>query len=182
MESRTRVLTQLLGGLNAASPPFIEPPFRCDYGYNITVGSDVYMNFNCCILDCNRVTIGNRVLFAPNVQVYAATHPLDGHVRNGTQGPEYALPISIGDDVWVGGGAIILPGVSIGSGSVVGAGSVVTRNVEPYTVVAGNPACLIRRLKPAPGPLKPAEAAAAAAEAEAEVAAKAARVANGSSS
>ncbi|KAG2431722.1 hypothetical protein HXX76_009218 [Chlamydomonas incerta] len=181
MESRTRVLAQLLGGLDASNPPFIEPPFRCDYGYNITMGSDVYLNFNCCILDCNKVTIGSRVLFGPNVQVYAAAHPLDGHVRNGTKGPEYALPISIGDDVWVGGGAIILPGVSVGSGSVVGAGSVVTRNVEPFTVVAGNPARLVRRLKPEAGPLAPAAAAAAVAEAAAEVAAKAARAAGGSS-
>ncbi|PNW77847.1 hypothetical protein CHLRE_10g454150v5 [Chlamydomonas reinhardtii] len=168
--------------MDAASPPFIEPPFRCDYGYNITVGSDVYMNFNCCVLDCNKVTIGSRVLFGPNVQIYTAAHPLAGSLRNGTKGPEYALPISIGDDVWVGGGAIVLPGVSIGNGSVVGAGAVVTRNVEPYTVVAGNPARLVRRLNPEAGPLKPEEAAAAVAEAEADVAAKAARATNGSSS
>ncbi|KXZ51720.1 hypothetical protein GPECTOR_11g168 [Gonium pectorale] len=160
--SRARVLGQLLGKMDPANPPFIEPPFRVDYGYNITCGSDVYMNFNCCILDCNRVSIGSRVLFGPNVQIYAATHPLDGHVRNGTKGPEFAKPVTIGDDVWVGGSAIILPGVTVGDGAVVGAGAVVTRDVAPFTVVAGNPARLIRRLE---RPLGPEGAAVAAAEA-----------------
>lgn len=104
-----------------------------------------------------RVTIGRRVLFGPNVQIYAATHPLDGAVRQGTAGPEYGKPISIGDDVWVGGAAVICPGVSIGEGAVVGAGSVVTRDVEAFTVVAGNPARVIRQLE-----RQPAAAAAAA--------------------
>lgn len=94
-----------------------------------------------------RVTIGSRVLFGPNVQLYAATHPLDGHVRQGIRGPEYGKPITIGDDVWVGGGVVVCPGVTIGHNSVVGAGSVVTRDVQPYTVVAGNPAKVIRRLE-----------------------------------
>lgn len=98
-------------------------------------------------LCASRVTIGSRVLFGPNVQLYAATHPLDGHVRQGIRGPEYAKPISIGDDVWVGGAVVVCPGVTIGQNSVVGAGSVVTKDVEPYTVVAGNPAKVIRRLE-----------------------------------
>ena len=93
------------------------------------------------------MSIGSRVLFGPSVQIYAATHPLDGHVRNGINGPEFAKPITIGDDVWVGGAAVICPGVTIGNNSVVGAGSVVTKDVEPYTVVAGNPAKVIRRLE-----------------------------------
>ncbi len=110
----------------------------------------MYINFGATILDCNRVTIGSRVLFGPNVSLYAATHPTDPAVRRGTEGPEYALPITIEDDVWLGGNVVVLPGVTVGRGSTVGAGSVVTRDVEPLTVVAGNPARLIRRL-PAPG-------------------------------
>jgi len=103
----------------------------------------------CAVLCCYpcRVTIGNRVLFGPNVQLYAATHPLDGHVRRGIKGPEFGRPITIGDDVWVGGAVVVCPGVTIGNNSVVGAGSVVTKDVEPYTVVAGNPARVIRRLE-----------------------------------
>jgi acetyltransferase-like isoleucine patch superfamily enzyme len=93
------------------------------------------------------VTIGSRVLFGPNVSLYAATHPTDPAVRQGTAGPEYALPITVEDDVWLGGSVVVLPGVTIGRGSTVGAGSVVTRDVEAYTVVAGNPARLIRRLQ-----------------------------------
>jgi maltose O-acetyltransferase len=99
------------------------------------------------ILDGAPVTIGDRVLFGPNVQVYAATHPLEGHVRQGTAGPEYARPITIGSDSWVGGGAIILPGVTVGEHCVVGAGAVVTKDVPAYSVVAGNPARVIRQLE-----------------------------------
>jgi len=144
---RAELLQQLLGGMDPNDPPFIEPPFMCDYGYNVHMGSGSYMNFGCTILDGCKVSIGSRVLFGPNVQIYAASHPLDGHVRQGTNGPEFAKPITIGDDVWVGGAAIILPGVTVGSNAVVGAGSVVTKDVEPYTVVAGNPAKVIKRLE-----------------------------------
>lgn len=110
-----------------------------------------------CQQQNHRVTIGKRVLFGPNVQIYAASHPLDGHVRQGINGPEFCKPVTIQDDVWVGGAVVICPGVTIGNNSVVGAGSVVTKNVEPYTVVAGNPAKVIRRLEreqrpPAPLP------------------------------
>lgn len=94
-----------------------------------------------------RIDIGKRCLFGPNVQIYAATHPLDGHIRQGIRGPEYGKPITIGDDCWVGGAAIICPGVTIGNNAVVGAGAVITRDVEPYMVVAGNPAKVIRRLE-----------------------------------
>lgn len=146
-KGRVALLQQLLGSMDMSDPPFIEPPFVCDYGYNITLGAGTYMNFGCCILDCNKVTIGARVLFGPNVQVYAATHPLEGSIRQGTKGPELALPITIGNDVWIGGGAIILPGITIGEHSVVGAGAVVTKDVAPYTVVAGNPATVRRRLQ-----------------------------------
>jgi maltose O-acetyltransferase len=146
LEGRTALLKELLGSIDKADPPFIEPPFSCDYGSNIKLGSGVYMNFGCIILDCNTVQIGSRVLFGPNVQLYAATHPLEPHIRQGTKGPEYALPITIGDDVWIGGGAIVCPGVTIGEGSVVAAGAVVTKDVTPYTVVGGNPAKFIKQV------------------------------------
>lgn len=105
------------------------------------------MNFGCCILDCAKVKIGDRVLFGPNVQLYGPGHPLDPVIRNGVNGPEFRLPITIGNDVWLGGGAIILPGVTIGDGSVVGAGAVVTKDVEPMVVVAGNPAKVVKRIQ-----------------------------------
>ncbi len=106
---------------------FIEPPFRCDYGYNITVGSNVYANFNCIILDVNKVTIGDNVMLGPNVQVYTATHPTDAQER--ISGIEMGYPITIGNNVWIGGAAIICPRVTIGSNTTIGAGSVVTRNI-----------------------------------------------------
>ena len=112
-KSKTMVLTQLLGSLNTEDPPFIEPPFYCDYGFNIKVGKNFYTNFNCVILDCCSVTIGDRVLFGPNVQIYTVGHELDPVARNGTRGPETATPVKIEDDVWVGGSAIIMPGEEI---------------------------------------------------------------------
>ena len=158
LEGRTALLEKLLGSIDKTDPPFIEPPFSCDYGSNITLGRGVYMNFGCVILDCNKVQIGDRVLFAPNVQIYAATHPLEPHIRQGTKGPEYALPITIGNDVWIGGGAIVCPGVVVGDGSTVGAGAVVTKDVPPYTVVAGNPAKVIKQV-PREGTEEPQDAA-----------------------
>lgn len=122
----------------------IEPPFYVDYGTNISVGRNFYANFNCTMLDCAKITIGNNVFLAPGVQIYTATHPLDAIERRST---EYALPISIGDDVWIGGCAVVLPGVAIGSRVVVAAGSVVTKDVEDDVVVAGVPARVIKRLK-----------------------------------
>ena len=144
---RTVILRELLGKINPERPPFIEPPFQCDYGFNIEVGADFYMNFGCVILDCAKVTIGDNVLFGPNVQIYCPGHPLDPVLRNGLNGPEYALPVTIGNDVWVGGGAILLPGVTVGDGAVVGAGSVVTKDVPPMVVVAGNPAKVVRQIE-----------------------------------
>ncbi|KAF8939697.1 hypothetical protein BGZ58_008992 [Dissophora ornata] len=123
---------------------WIEPPFNCDYGCNITLGEGVYMNFNCVVLDCGYVDIGNNVFFAPNVQVFGAAHPVNPLIRS--KGVEFGMPIKIGNDVWVGGGAIICPGVTIGDGVTVGAGSVVTKNVPPYTVVGGNPAKILKVL------------------------------------
>ncbi len=137
---RDRLFYDLLG--EAGTGLYIEPPFYCDYGYNIKVGESVFMNYNCCILDVCEVTIGNHVMFAPNVQIYTATHPLDAISRN--SGRELGKPITIGNDVWIGGGAIICPGVSIGNGAVIGAGAVVTRDVADDCFVAGNPARVVR--------------------------------------
>ncbi len=132
------------GLASVGANPWIEPPFSVDYGWNITVGNDFYANFNCLILDVAPVTIGNHVLLAPSVQIYTATHPLEAHLR--LQDLELGLPITIGDNVWIGGGALICPGVTIGDHTVVGAGSVVTRSLPDRVVAVGNPARVIRSL------------------------------------
>ncbi|MCC8946352.1 MULTISPECIES: sugar O-acetyltransferase [Bradyrhizobium] len=116
----------------------IRPPFFCDYGSNISLGDGVFLNFNCVILDVVEVAIGDRTQIGPAVQIYTADHPRDAETRRA--GLEFGRPIRIGSDVWIGGGAIILPGITIGDGALVGAGSVVTRNVAPGAIVAGNPA------------------------------------------
>ncbi|KIZ47254.1 MULTISPECIES: sugar O-acetyltransferase [Rhodopseudomonas] len=116
----------------------VRPPFFCDYGYNICLGAGVFLNFNCVILDVVSVSIGDRTQIGPAVQIYAADHPRDAAARR--DGLEFGRPVRIGCDVWIGGGAIILPGITIGDGAVIGAGSVVTRDVAPGATVAGNPA------------------------------------------
>ncbi|OLQ92935.1 maltose acetyltransferase [Vibrio panuliri] len=125
---------------------FLEPPFRCDYGTNIKTGKNFYANFNCVVLDIAEVKIGDNVLFAPNVQLYTAGHPLDvkGRVEEGV---EFGKPITIGDNVWLGGGVIVCPGVTIGHNSVIGAGSVVTRDIPDNVVAAGNPCRVIRAIE-----------------------------------
>lgn len=138
---RAQALKALFG---QESDVVIQPPFYCDYGTHIRLGSKVFMNFNCVILDVAEITIGYRVLFGPNVQVYSAIHPMQASIRR--QGLEGGLPVMIGDDVWIGGGAIICPGVKIGSGAVIGAGSVVTRDVPEKVFAAGNPCRVIRLL------------------------------------
>jgi maltose O-acetyltransferase len=140
-----QVLRELLARVGAE--PFVEPPFFCDYGSNTSLGDRFYANTGCIFLDSAQVTIGDRVLFGPAVQLLTATHPVEAELR--AQGLEYADPISIGDDVWLGGGAIVLPGVTIGDRAVVGAGSVVTRDVPADVVAAGNPARVIRSLEEA---------------------------------
>lgn len=122
----------------------IEQPFYCDYGYNIEVGENFYMNVNCVILDGARVTFGNNVFVAPSCGFYTAGHPLDIAQRN--QGLEYARPIRIGNDVWIGAGVSVLPGVTIGDGAVIGAGSVVNKDIPPHTLAVGNPCRVIRKL------------------------------------
>lgn len=123
---------------------WIEPPFYCDYGNNITTGEKVFFNFNCVVLDVMPVTIGSNVLFGPNVQIYTATHPMDWQER--AKWLEFAKPIVIGSDVWIGGSAIINPGITIGDRSVIGAGSVVTKNIPADVFAAGNPCKVIRSL------------------------------------
>eukprot|EP01116_Phalansterium_solitarium_P011077 TRINITY_DN26685_c0_g1_i1.p2 TRINITY_DN26685_c0_g1~~TRINITY_DN26685_c0_g1_i1.p2 ORF type:complete len:225 (+),score=45.91 TRINITY_DN26685_c0_g1_i1:96-677(+) len=124
----------------------IEPPFFCDYGCNIYVGEAFYMNFDCVILDCARVDIGRDVMCGPKVQIYTARHPVIAAER--IKGPELASPIKIGDNVWLGGGCIICPGVTIGDNSTVAAGAVVTKDVPANVVVGGNPATIIKELPP----------------------------------
>lgn len=140
---RQHLLTELFGKQTDA---WVQPPFFCDYGTNISLGTKVFFNFNCVVLDVAPVTIGSNTLFGPSVQIYTATHPINAAERR--KWLEFAKPIMIGSDVWVGGGAIICPGVVIGDRSVIAAGSVVTRDVPPDTVVAGNPARVIRALLP----------------------------------
>ncbi|MGB6223561.1 sugar O-acetyltransferase [Haloferula sp.] len=118
-------------------------PFICDYGLNIFVGDSVFLNIGCVVLDCARVEIGSYTWIGPNVGIYTASHPLDWKLRREKQS---ALPISIGSDVWIGGGSIILPGVSVGDRSVIGAGSVVTKSVPEGVVAAGNPCRVLRPL------------------------------------
>src|SRR3954468_17606087 len=116
----------------------IRPPFFIDYGYNISVGDGVFMNFNCVILDIMPVTIGDRTQIGPGVQILAADHPRDAATRRTML--EFGRPVTIGTDVWIGGGAIILPGVTVGNGALIGAGAVVTRDVPDGVTVVGNPA------------------------------------------
>ncbi|HEU4469595.1 MAG TPA: sugar O-acetyltransferase [Flavisolibacter sp.] len=139
---RNQILRELIpgGGMDL----WIQPPFFCDYGTNIETGEKVFFNFNCVVLDVTKVLIGHRSLFGPNVQLYTATHPVD-HKERAT-GLEYAKPIVIGDDVWIGGSAVVCPGVTIGDRTIIGAGSVVTRNVPSDVFAAGNPCRVIRSL------------------------------------
>ncbi len=123
---------------------YIEPNFYCDYGYNIFVGKNFYANHNCVMLDVNTITFGDDVMLGPNVQIYTATHPLDVKARY--SGRELGFPITIGNKVWIGGGAIILPNLSIGDNAVIAAGSVVTKNVPKNAVVAGNPAKIVKMI------------------------------------
>ncbi|MDR7074625.1 maltose acetyltransferase domain-containing protein [Fictibacillus barbaricus] len=142
LKKRTELLKELFGstGKNIG----IEPNFRCDYGYNIHVGENFYANFDCIILDVCKVRIGDNCMIAPGVHIYTATHPLDPVERN--SGVEFGKPVEIGDNVWLGGGSIINPGVKIGDNAVIASGAVVTKDVDSNTVVGGNPAKVIKRL------------------------------------
>lgn len=141
-EVRMALLRRLCGSVGDGT--VIRPFFACDYGYNIRLGRNAFINFNCVFLDCAPIEIGDNLQMGPAVQIYTAAHPLEADVRR--SGLEYARPIRIGHNVWIGGGAIILPGVTIGDRSVIGAGSVVVHDVQAAKVVAGNPARIIRAL------------------------------------
>lgn len=141
-EKRVLILKELFTAAGAGIE--IEPPFYCDYGYNISVGRQFYANHNCVILDGATVAIGDNVFLGPAVQIYTATHPLAVEERD--LGLEAAVPVTIEDSVWIGGGAIINPGVTIGRGTTIGSGSVVTRNIPPNVLAVGNPCRVIRSL------------------------------------
>ncbi|MFO0721690.1 MAG: sugar O-acetyltransferase [Nitrospira sp.] len=136
------LLRDLMGSVGDGT--VIMPQFTCDYGYNIRLGLNVFINYHCIFLDCAPIDIGNDVQVGPAVQLYTAQHPLEAEVRR--SGLESARPIRIGNDVWIGGGAVILPGVTIGDRSVVGAGSVVVHSVPADCVAVGNPARVVRTL------------------------------------
>ena len=140
-DERRRILKGLFGA--GGESVWMQPPFFCDYGSNILLGERVFFNFNCVVLDVCEVRIGDFTQFGPAVQVYTATHPMNAELR---RKQEFAKPITIGSDVWVGGGAIICPGVTIGARTVIGAGSVVTRDVPAGVFAAGNPCRVIREI------------------------------------
>ena len=140
-ELRRRLLRELFG--SGGDSAWIQPPFFCDYGSNIHLGERVYFNFNCVVLDVCEVRIGDFTLIGPAVQIYTATHPLETDLR---RKQEFAKPITIGKDVWIGGGAILCPGVTIGDRTVVGAGSVVTKSLPEGVVAAGNPCRVLRSM------------------------------------
>lgn len=139
---RTELIKELFG--SSEKDLFIEPSFRCDYGYNIHVGKSFYANFDCVILDVCEVRIGQNCAIAPGVHIYTATHPIDPVER--VSGIEYGKPVTIGDNVWIGGRAVINPGVTIGDNVVVASGSIVTKNVPDNVVVGGNPAKIIKQI------------------------------------
>lgn len=142
IKKRNKILVNLLG--KTTNKFFIEPPFRCDYGYNIEIGENFYSNYNLIILDCAKVSIGDNVFIGPNVGIYTAGHPLHHEMRN--QEYEYAFPINIGNNVWIGGNVVINPGVSIGMNSIIGSGSVVTKDIPCNVIAVGNPCKVLREI------------------------------------
>lgn len=137
-----KLIREILG--KAGENITVRPPFHCDYGKNIEVGDNFYANFNTVILDVGKVKIGNNVMFAPNVSVYTAGHPIHPDSRN--SGYEYGIAVTIGDNVWIGGNVVINPGVIIGNNCVIGSGSVVTKNIPDNSIAVGNPAKVIREI------------------------------------
>ena len=136
-----KVVEELLGKSHKA---FINPPFYCDYGFHIEVGENFFANYNCTIIDVAKVTIGDNCQLAPNVAIYTAGHPVHPDSRNSLY--EYGIGVTIGDNVWIGGNTVILPGVHIGSNTVIGAGSVVTKDIPDWVIAAGNPCKVIRKI------------------------------------
>ena len=142
IDERKKILEKLLG--KTKKNYLIEQPFFCDYGYNIEIGENFYSNHNLIILDGNKVIFGDNVFIAPNCAFYTAGHPIDVNRRN--QGLEYAKPIKIGNNVWIGGNVVVLPGVTIGDNTVIGAGSIVTRDIPANVVAVGNPCRVIKQI------------------------------------
>lgn len=142
LKFRVEIIKKLFGKTEKGF--YIEPPFRCDYGYNILIGKNFYSNYNCTILDCAQVKIGDNVMFAPNVSIFTAGHPIHAEKRN--TGVEYAFPVTIGDNVWIGGNVVINPGITIGKNSVIGSGSVVTKDIPDNVIAFGNPCQVIREI------------------------------------
>lgn len=146
-EVRKGILRELLSPSCRENKVFIQPPFQVDYGYNIHCGNNVEMNFGCIILDCVPVTIGDNCLLGPNVQIYTVYHPLSAENRKDDANYyELCTPVTIGRNVWIGGQTVILPGITVGDNSVIGASSVVTKDVPANVVVAGNPARILRHM------------------------------------
>lgn len=143
IEDRTKLMKEILGKYKDNF--YIEQPFLCDYGYNIEIGENFYSNHNLIILDGNKVTFGDNVFIAPNCSFYTAGHPIDVEQRN--KGLEYAKPIKVGNNVWIGGNVVVLPGVTIGDNVTIGAGSIVTKDIPSNVVAYGNPCRVIKELK-----------------------------------
>ena len=142
VEKRNQLLKNLLGSVKDNF--YVEPPFHCDYGYNISIGEKFYSNYNLIILDCGKVSIGDNVMLAPNVSIFTAGHPIDAEMRNKEW--EYAIPVKIGNNVWIGGNTVINPGISIGDNTVIGSGSVLTKDIPSNVIAAGNPCKVIRKI------------------------------------
>lgn len=140
-EGITKVIQELL---QTEETPFINPPFYCDYGNHIKVGKNFFCNYNCTMLDVGKITFGDNCLLAPNVAIYTAGHPIHPDSRNSLY--EYGIDVTVGDNVWIGGNVVIMPGVNIGSNCVIGAGSVVTKDIPEWSIAAGNPARVIRTI------------------------------------
>ncbi len=143
-QKRQKIISELFGTIGSNCE--VKPPFYCDYGCHIFAKDNLYINYDCTILDCNTVHFGNNVLLGPKVQIYTAYHPLSAKER--LSGQEMAAPIAIADNVWIGGGAIICQGVSIGANTTIGAGSVVTRDIPDNVFAAGNPCRVIKEINP----------------------------------
>jgi len=144
IEKQQEIMKGLLGYVKGSF--IITAPFWCDYGYNIEIGENFYTNHNCVILDAARVSFGDNVFIAPNCGFYTAGHPLDAEQRN--RGLEYASPITIGNNVWIGGGVQVMPGVSIGDNTIIGSGSIVTKDIPGGVIAAGNPCKILRKITP----------------------------------
>lgn len=143
LERKTEIIRKLLGSTQQKF--WIEQPFWCDYGYNTEIGENFYANHNLVLLDGNKVKFGDNVFIGPNCGFYTAGHPLDAEQRN--QGLEYAKPIEVGDNVWFGGNVVVLPGVKIGNNCVIGAGSVVTKDIPERSLAYGNPCRVVRKIE-----------------------------------